>query len=72
MSLKEVIEAYADDHGLIFVPKVGKMHNGRQIYGFGRVTVCVDSLNQVVFALEKDGWSAVSLELLLEMNHGHR
>ncbi|KAK1295962.1 hypothetical protein QJS10_CPB15g01917 [Acorus calamus] len=72
MSLKEAIEAYAVDHGLTFVPKVGKMYNGLQIYGFGSVSICVDSLNHVVFALSKDGWSAVSLERLLEMHRGRR
>ncbi|MCL7044120.1 hypothetical protein MKW94_013353 [Papaver nudicaule] len=69
MSMKEIIEAYAQQHELLFKPKPGRSHNGLQIYGFGNVSMYMDSLNKRVFARTEAGWSLVSLNQLLEMHH---
>ncbi|KAH6795115.1 hypothetical protein C2S52_005592 [Perilla frutescens var. hirtella] len=71
MSLKEVIEIHTQQNGLQFKPKPGRMQDGHQIYGFGNISIIVDTLNQKVFAqTEEDRWSLVSLEQLLELqNH---
>lgn len=69
MSVKELIEAYARDHGLLFKLKPGRMHNGHQIYGFGNVSIIVDSLNQKVYAQNEETWSLETLERLLELHN---
>ncbi|KAL1553993.1 septin and tuftelin-interacting protein 1 1-like [Salvia divinorum] len=67
MSLKEVIEIHAQQNGLLFKPKPGRMQDGHQIYAFGNISIIIDSLNQKVFAQTEDRWSLVSLEQLLEL-----
>ncbi|CAA0832945.1 Septin and tuftelin-interacting protein 1 homolog 1 [Striga hermonthica] len=72
MSLKEVIEIHAQQNGLLFKPKPGRMQDGHQIYGFGNISIIVDSLNQKVFAQVDERWSLVSLEQLLDLHNRSR
>ncbi|KAI3472517.1 hypothetical protein Pfo_028011 [Paulownia fortunei] len=69
MSLKEVIEIHAQQNGLLFKPKPGRNQGGHQIYGFGNISIIINSLNQEVFAQTDDRWSLVTLEQLLELNN---
>lgn len=71
MSLREVVEIHAQQNGLLFTPKPVRMQDVHQIYGYGSISITIDSLNQKVFAQTEEGrWSLVSLEHLLELqNH---
>ncbi|GJT49694.1 septin and tuftelin-interacting protein 1 homolog 1 [Tanacetum coccineum] len=67
MSLKEIIELHAQHNDLLFKLKPGRMHDGHQVYGFGNISIIMDSFNQKVFALTEDKWSVVSLEQLMKL-----
>lgn len=72
MSLKELVEAYAVEQGLVFIPKVGRSHNGLPVYGFGNTSICIDSVKGVIYAQGLDGWEVVSLSQLLQLQHTSR
>ncbi len=68
MSLKEVVEAYAQDNDVQFLPKPGRTHEGLQVYGFGAVNVIVDAAKQVILAQNGNHWVSTGLEQLLKMH----
>ncbi|KAJ1697089.1 hypothetical protein LUZ63_005601 [Rhynchospora breviuscula] len=73
LSFKETIQAYASEQGIPFMPRVGKFHNGYQVYDFGTVGIYMDSSKRLLYAQAKDGiWSAVSLTQLMDMNRTAR
>ncbi|MCO5614698.1 hypothetical protein L7F22_068982 [Adiantum nelumboides] len=68
MTLKEVVETFAEQNDVQFLPKIGRLHDGFQVYGFGSTNVCMDNAQQRLYAQTGDRWVAVALEQLLEMS----
>ncbi|KAJ3670835.1 hypothetical protein LUZ60_008261 [Juncus effusus] len=69
LSFKEIVQKYASEHGVLFMPRVGKFYNAYQVYDFGNVGVYVDSVKKMIYAQVESGvWSAVSMAQLMEMN----
>jgi tuftelin-interacting protein 11 len=64
-SFKDLVARYAEEQGLEFVPRAGRLHDGLQVYSFGGVSCVVDAAHSLVRAQLKDrGWAPVSLEKL--------
>ena len=61
------MEAYAADNGVTFMPRPGRVHEGKQIWVFGKSTCYLDQ--DVVFASSGDGtWRPMGLEDLLKIS----
>lgn len=67
MTLKDMIEQFANAHELEFVPNAsGRRHDGLTVYTFGGVNVIVDTARESIRASIAGKWVPVSLEQLLE------
>lgn len=64
-SLRELVQRYAEENGVDFVPRPGRTHEGMQVYSFGGVSCVVDVGQQVVRANINSVWATVSLQMLL-------
>ena len=76
---KNVVEAFAESHGITFLPKQGRFVDGKQIWAFGSENVYIE--HDVVFvspshadtpANSSASWKPVTLDelLLLALDHG--
>lgn len=70
--LIEVLEALGEEHDILLVPKPGRVHNGRQIFAFGRLSIYVDSGVIYCFCPSAGSWTCVSVSALLEKAQCHR
>ncbi len=73
LSLRELVERFAEDQDVAFLPKPGRTHAGMQVYSFGRVSVVIDAAREALMAQRADGdraWVPASMEQLLEMHVG--
>lgn len=67
-SFRDVVEAFAEANGVMFLPKKGRQHEGKQIYSFGGVSIYLDQ--SVAFTEMPRGsgrWSPLGLEELLAL-----
>lgn len=67
--LRELVEQFAADCQVDFLPKMGRLNEGLQVYSFGLVSCTVDSARQSIWAQmggpDRKSWIPVSMEQLL-------
>ncbi|XP_056676863.1 tuftelin-interacting protein 11-like [Monodelphis domestica] len=65
MNFKDLIQTKAEEHNIVFLPVVGKRHEGKQLYTFGRIVVYIDQ--GVLFVQGAKTWVPTSLQSLIDM-----
>lgn len=70
LTLRELLERFAEEAGVEFAPKVGRTHEGLQVYHFGHVSCVVDTAHEAIRAQvgPERRWEAASMEGLLQEN----
>lgn len=64
-SLKELVSRFAEEQGVEFVPRAGRLHDGLPVYSYGGVSCVIDAAKSLIRAQLRDkGWVPVSLERL--------
>ncbi|KFV77367.1 Tuftelin-interacting protein 11 [Dryobates pubescens] len=65
MNFKDLIQTKAEEHNIVFMPVIGKRHEGKQLYTFGRIVIYID--RGVVFVQGEKTWVPTSLQSLIDM-----
>jgi tuftelin-interacting protein 11 len=60
------VACFAEEQGVEFVPRPGRMHEGQPVYSFGGISCVLDIGHQLVHALIRERWTPVSLEGMLQ------
>lgn len=64
-SFKDLVSRYAEEQGIEFLPRAGRLHDGLPVYSFGGVNCVIDASHSLIRAqLKERGWVPVSLERL--------
>ncbi|KAG5282785.1 hypothetical protein AALO_G00059910 [Alosa alosa] len=64
-NFKDLVQAKAVENGIVFLPLVGRRHEGKQLYTLGRITVYID--RGVVFVQGERTWVPTSLQSIIDM-----
>uniref|UniRef100_A0A3Q3AQV5 Tuftelin-interacting protein 11 n=1 Tax=Kryptolebias marmoratus TaxID=37003 RepID=A0A3Q3AQV5_KRYMA len=64
-NFKDLIQTKAEENNIVFMPLVGKRHEGKQLYTFGRIVIFID--RGVVFVQGEKTWVPTSLQSLIDM-----
>ena len=66
-TFRDVVEAFAKDHDVLFRPRMGAnaVKDGKPVFLFGGIPVYFDS--NVIFALQESQWRPLSLDQLASM-----
>ncbi|NXH92517.1 TFP11 protein, partial [Edolisoma coerulescens] len=65
MNFKDLIQTKAEEHNIVFMPIIGKRHEGKHLYTFGRIVIYID--RGVVFVQGEKTWVPTSLQSLIDM-----
>ena len=71
-SFKDLIEQYALERSIDFLPKLGREHDGMQVYSFGGVSVVLDGVQETLRANLAGQWVPASLGQLAAAQAGQR
>eukprot|EP00803_Ostreobium_quekettii_P005141 evm.model.scf_54.2 EVM.evm.TU.scf_54.2 scf_54:5179-15799(+) len=64
-TLRDLVQRFAEESNVEFVPKAGRLHEGLQVYGFGTLSVVLESSQNSIRAQLNAQWVPVSLDRLL-------
>lgn len=67
VTFKDVVEAFAANNGVTFMPKAGRVHEGRQIWLFG-TSLCYLDQDVVFTFVSENNWRPIGLEELLKLS----
>lgn len=65
MNFKDLIQTKAEEQNIVFMPVIGKRHEGKQLYTFGRIVIYID--RGVIFVQGEKTWVPTSLQSLIDM-----
>jgi tuftelin-interacting protein 11 len=66
LTLKDLVQRFAEEAGVDFLPKPGRSVDGQPVFLFGSVSVLLDAVQGAIRAQIRDRWAPVSLERLLQ------
>uniref|UniRef100_A0A9J8AK16 Tuftelin-interacting protein 11 n=1 Tax=Cyprinus carpio carpio TaxID=630221 RepID=A0A9J8AK16_CYPCA len=64
-NFKDLVQAKAEENGIVFMPLVAKRHMGKQLFTFGRIVIYIE--RGVVFVQGEKTWVPTSLQSLIDM-----
>lgn len=64
-NFENLIHTKADENNIVFMPLVGRRHENKQLYTFGRIVIYMD--RGVVFVKGEKTWVPTSLQSLIDM-----
>jgi tuftelin-interacting protein 11 len=65
-AFRAMVEAFAGEHNVVFIPLANRTHNGKPLYSFGGIPIML--AEQVVYAERNGAWAPVSLDHLANLS----
>eukprot|EP00200_Dunaliella_tertiolecta_P006438 CAMPEP_0202339820 /NCGR_PEP_ID=MMETSP1126-20121109/1516_1 /ASSEMBLY_ACC=CAM_ASM_000457 /TAXON_ID=3047 /ORGANISM="Dunaliella tertiolecta, Strain CCMP1320" /LENGTH=867 /DNA_ID=CAMNT_0048930421 /DNA_START=98 /DNA_END=2701 /DNA_ORIENTATION=- len=68
LTLRDLVQRFAEEYSIQFLPKFGRFQDGQQVYSFGSTSIVLDNVHSTIRALVRDRWAPVTLETLLQQS----